>query len=93
MASGNGFFDGNPLRSLVWLAVVSVVVGFVFVTLNIDPLGMVQGLFDNLDAILRGLVSLFGTLGSKIGRYFLVGVVIVVPLWLIGRLIAVSRRR
>ena len=28
------FFDDNPLRTILWLAVVSVVVGFVFVTLG-----------------------------------------------------------
>jgi hypothetical protein len=87
------FFEDNPVRTLVWLAVVSVVVGFVLVTLNIDPIRVVQDLIGNFDAALEALADFARWIGRNLGRYFLVGVVVVVPLWLIHRLVNLRKGR
>lgn len=87
------FFDDNPLRTILWLAVVSVVVGFVFVTLGIDPIRMVEAIIGNFDQALAALVDFGRWIGRNLGRYFLVGVVVVVPLWLIARLLTLRKGR
>jgi hypothetical protein len=87
------FFEDNPVRTLVWLAVVSVVVGFVLVTLNIDPIRVIQDLIGNFDAALAALADLARWIGRNLGRYFLVGVIVVVPLWLIHRLVSLRKGR
>jgi hypothetical protein len=91
MSLGNRFFDGNPVRTLVWLVVVSVLVGFVFVTLGIDPIRLVEGIVGNIDVLIATFVDLGHWIARHVGRYFLVGVVVVVPLWLIARLFAMRK--
>lgn len=86
-------FDGNSLRTLVWLAVVSVVVGFVLVTLRIDPVAVIEGIIGNFDNALDALIALGHWIVRHVGRYFLVGVVVVVPIWLIWRLVSLRKGR
>jgi hypothetical protein len=93
MSTGSGLFDGNPLKTLIWLVVVSIIVGFVFVTLGIDPVALVRGIFANIDGILDAIVSLASWIAAHVGHYFIVGVIIVVPLWLISRLLASRKGR
>lgn len=87
------FFDDNPVRTLLWLAAVSVVVGFVLVTLRIDPIEIVEAIIGNFDAAVAALVDFGRWIGRNLGRYFLVGAVIVVPVWLIWRLTSMRKGR
>lgn len=87
------FFEDNPLRTLIWLAAVSVVVGFVLVTLRIDPIEIVQAVIGNFDAALAALADFGHWIVRNLGRYFMVGAVIVVPIWLIWRLTAMRKGR
>jgi hypothetical protein len=76
------FFGGNPGLVLVRLAILSLVVGVLLAALGFSP-------FDILESI-RELVGRIYDLGwtavEKAGRYFLLGAVIVFPVWFIARL-------
>jgi len=76
------FFGGNPGLVLVRLAILSLVVGVLLAALGFSP-------FDILESI-RELVARIYDLGwtaiEKAGRYFLLGAVIVFPVWFIARL-------
>ena len=82
------FFGGNPGLVLVRLAILSLVVGVLLAALGFSP-------FDILESI-RELVSRIYDLGwtavEKAGRYFLLGAVIVFPVWLIARLLKMLGR-
>jgi hypothetical protein len=76
------FFGGNPGLVLLRLAILSLVVGVILAALGFSP-------FDILHSI-RELIARIYDLGfeaiEKAGRYFLLGAVIVFPIWFIARL-------
>jgi hypothetical protein len=82
------FFGGNPGLVLLRLAILSLVVGVVLAALGFSP-------FDILRSI-RELVARIYDLGfeaiEKAGRYFLLGAVIVFPVWFIARLFKMMGR-
>ena len=83
------FFGGNPLAVLLRLAILSVVVGIVMAALQITP-------FDLIDKarLIFGRVYAMGFDAFRWGLgYFVLGAVVVVPIWLIMRFLAVARGR
>jgi Na+/H+-dicarboxylate symporter len=77
------------LLSLLQLAVISIVVGIVLTALGIEP----RDLFYHVSRLARRLEGVwFGLLQSALD-YFLIGVVVVLPIWLIVRGIGLLRGR
>jgi hypothetical protein len=77
------FFGGNPALVLVRLAILSLIVGVVLAALGFSP-------FEILDSI-RRLAERIYDMGfaavEKAFRYFLLGAVIVFPVWIVMRLL------
>jgi hypothetical protein len=77
------FFGGNPALVLIRLVILSVIVGVVLAALGFSP-------FEIVDSI-RRLVERIYDMGfaaiEKAFRYFLLGAVIVFPIWLVARLL------
>ena len=82
------FFGGSPGRVLLQLVVISFVVGIVLNALGVSPYDIVNGL---KDLAFRIYSMGFGTIEWAF-RYFLLGAVIVFPVWLLMRLLRVGRR-
>ena len=83
------FFGGNPLGVIIWLAVVSIVVGIVLSALGIDP----RNLFYHLDILVRRIYEMgFGAVEWLLG-YLLIGAVVVVPIWFVARLLGLMSTR
>jgi len=82
------FFGGSPGRVLMQLVVISFVVGIVLNALGVSPYDIVNGL---KDLAFRIYSMGFGTIEWAF-RYFLLGAVIVFPVWLLMRLLRVGRR-
>jgi hypothetical protein len=82
------FFGGNPPLVLIRLAILSLVVGVILAALGFSP-------FDLLDS-LRRLVARIYDMGfaaiEKSLRYFLLGAVIVFPVWLVVRVLKLMGR-
>lgn len=76
-------FGGSPLGVMLRLIVISIIVGVVLSALGLSPLD----LFDSI----RRLIDWLYTLGFEsiewIFRYFLLGAVVVIPVWIIYRLL------
>lgn len=83
------FFGGSPAAVLLRLVAVSFVLGIILSALGVSPFDIINGL--------RNLFWRIYALGwdsiEWIFRYFLLGAVIVFPVWLIVRLVKVGRRR
>ena len=82
------FLGGSPLAVAGRLILLSVLVGFVMVTFGLDPYN-----------IIRSIQRLFETIWNLgfdavewLWRYFLLGAVIVIPIWLIMRLASTRGR-
>jgi hypothetical protein len=83
------FFGGPPLSVIFRLILLSVLIGVILQVLGIDP----WNIFDSL----RRLVLRFWDMGFDavrwLWRYLLLGAVVVVPIWLIVRLMRVAKGR
>src|SRR5580704_812191 len=83
----NRFFGGPPLSVVLRIILLSVVVGVILSALGLDPRDIWQSLVD--------LVTRIWNMGWDavvwLWRYFLLGAVIVVPIWLVMRLAKLGR--
>ena len=83
------FLGGSPLAVAFRLVLLSILVGVVLKTIGFDP-------FNILNSI-RQLFQWVWELGfdavNWVWRYFLLGAVIVVPIWLLSRLFGTPRGR
>ena len=80
----NQLFGGNPLAVLVRLVILSIVVGIVLSALNIQPLEI----FQYLRLLGQRIYDMgFGAVRGALG-YLALGAAVVVPVWLITRLLA-----
>lgn len=80
-------FGGNPASVIVRLILISIVVGIVLSALGIRP----DNIFYHLNLIVRRLYDMgFGAVEWIFG-YFLVGAIVVIPIWLIARLLGMGK--
>lgn len=84
----NSFFGGHPLSVLLRLVLISIAVGVVLKALGID----LRNFFSRMNEALRSLYDLgFGAIDWAL-EFLVLGALIVVPIWFLGRVVAVSRR-
>jgi hypothetical protein len=82
------FFGGSPLAVIGRLILVSILVGVALAAIGLDPWDIV--------ASVRQLIVRIWTMGFDIvrwlWRYFLLGAVVVLPIWVLVRLAKTPRR-
>ncbi|TNB48656.1 hypothetical protein FF124_05875 [Martelella lutilitoris] len=83
----NRFLGGTVIGTIVRLLVVSLIVGFILSALNIYPLDLWYGVIDFFGNLWR---RGFAALG-EIGHYFVLGAIIVVPVFIIIRILSYRR--
>lgn len=77
------FFGDSVAGTLIRLVLLSVVVGIVFSALGITP----ANLLERLEQLIRNITNLgFDAFRSAFG-YFIIGAVIVFPIWFVVRLL------
>ena len=83
------FLGGSPLAVAFRLVLLSILVGVVLAAIGFDPWNIVSSI--------RRLFNWIYDLGfdaiNGLWRYFLLGAVIVIPIWLISRLFGAPRGR
>lgn len=83
----NKLFGGNPVSVIVRLVLLSIIVGIVLSALDITP----RDLVFRLRLLLQRVYDMgFGAVEWAL-QYFLLGAVVVVPIWLVTRLFAGNR--
>ncbi|KHJ56077.1 hypothetical protein IGS74_08795 [Aureimonas sp. OT7] len=86
--SVSNFLGGSPLSVIVRLAILSLLVGILMSWFDIRPVEVVDWVVDFGRYLWN---SVFGSLNRAID-YFLLGAVIVVPIFLISRLAKMGKR-
>jgi|SRR5581483_4850191 len=83
------FLGGPPLAVLGRLVLLSILVGVILSALGLDPWNVLESL--------RTLLGRFWDMGFDLfrwlWRYFLLGAAIVIPIWLLSRLVKAPRER
>ena len=82
-------FGGSPLAVVGRLALVSILVGVVLTALGLDPFDIVR----SIERLIRQMWNMGFDAIRWLWRYFLLGAVIVIPVWVIVRLINAPRGR
>lgn len=79
---------GNAGKTVLQLVVASIIVGALFSFLGIGPREFWRGVFRNVRNIVHSLGENVGEILLTLSTYFLIGAAIVVPIWLIARLLS-----
>jgi hypothetical protein len=85
----NRFFGGSPASVIFRLVLLSILIGVILEVLGLDPWNIIDSL--------RRLVLRIWDMGFDVirwlWRYFLLGAAVVLPIWLILRLIGLAKSR
>ncbi|MEI9803644.1 MAG: DUF6460 domain-containing protein [Pseudolabrys sp.] len=82
-------FGGSPLAVVGRLILVSVLVGVVLSALGLDPFDIVH----SIERLVRSIWNMGFDAVRWLWRYLLLGAVIVIPIWIVLRLINAPRGR
>jgi hypothetical protein len=80
-------FGGSPMAVLGRLILLSILIGVVLSALGIDPFDIVH----SIERLIRSLWNLGFDAFRWLWRYFLLGAVIVIPVWILMRLFNAPR--
>src|SRR5215475_10457319 len=78
----NRFLGGPPLAVLGRLVLLSIVVGVILSAVGLDPWNILQ----SVERLIRNVWDMGFDAVRWLWRYFLLGAVLVVPIWLLVRL-------
>jgi len=85
----NRFFGGSPLAVIFRLVLLSILIGFVLHAFGFNPFNIIESI--------RSLIEALWNMGFDaihwLWRYFLLGAIIVIPIWLVVRLVNAPRGR
>ena len=84
----NRFLGGSPLGVIIKLVLLSIVVGVILSWLSWSPADIIDWVVSLFDWL---WVSVFGSLERAVD-YFILGAAIVVPIFIISRLLTIGRR-
>jgi hypothetical protein len=83
------FFGGPPLSVIFRLILLSILVGVILRVLGLDPLNI----WRSIEELIRTVWNMGFDAIVWLWRYFLLGALIVVPVWLVVRLMRAPRGR
>jgi len=81
------FFGGPPMMVIGRLILLSILVGVVLAAIGLDPWNIIE----SVRALILHIWSLGFDVVRWLWRYFLLGAVIVVPIWFLVRLAKAQR--
>jgi Domain of unknown function (DUF6460) len=83
----NRFLGGSPFAVLGRLVLLSILIGVVLSAVGLDPWNIV----DSLTRLIRSIWDMGFDALRWLWRYFLLGAVLVIPIWLILRIVRAGR--
>jgi hypothetical protein len=83
------FLGGSPLAVAARLILLSILVGVVLAAIGFDPYNILR----SIQLLFQRLWDLGFDAVNWVWRYFLLGAVIVIPIWLLSRLFGAPHRR
>jgi hypothetical protein len=78
----NRFFGGPPLSVVIRLILLSILVGVILSAIGLDP----RDVWRSLERLIRTVWDMGWDAVDWAWRYFVLGAVIVVPIWILARL-------
>jgi hypothetical protein len=85
----NRFLGGSPLAVLAKLILLSILIGVVLSALGLDP----RDIFQSLRRFIQNIWDMGFDAIRWLWQYFLLGAVIVIPIWLLMRIFNAPKGR
>lgn len=85
----SNFLGGRPVQVFVKLALISLFVGFVMAMFSLQPVQIFEAAFSFFYNMWEAGFDAF----RDFGRYIVIGATLVVPIWLIKRVLSFRRQR
>ncbi|MBM3528086.1 MAG: hypothetical protein FJX62_08335 [Alphaproteobacteria bacterium] len=85
----DNFLGGSPLAVIFKLVLLSILIGVVLSALGLDPWNIVK----SIQNLVRAIWDMGFDAIHIVWRYFLLGAVLVIPIWLVLRLIRTPKGR
>ena len=85
----NRFLGGSPLAVAFRLILLSILVGVVLAAIGFDPYNIIR----SIQLLFHRIWDLGFDIVNWLWRYFLLGAVIVIPVWLLSRMFGTPRGR
>ena len=82
MSNLDRFLGGSPASVLFRLILLSIVVGVILSAIGLDPFNILA----SIERLIRDVWNMGFDAVAWLWRYFLLGAVLVIPIWLIVRL-------
>ena len=83
------FLGGSPLAVVFRLILLSILIGVILSALGFDPWNIIE----SIRLLIRRIWEMGFDAINWVWRYFLLGAVIVIPIWLIMRLVNAPKGR
>jgi hypothetical protein len=83
------FIGGSPLAVAVRLVLLSVLVGVILAALGLDP----RDIFHSIEDLITHVWNMGFDAVRWLWRYFVLGAVLVIPIWFITRLLKAPSER
>ena len=75
-------------RTIIYLVIASVIVGAVFSFFGLSPREFWRGIFSGVSSLIGAIGDNVGEVVGTLAAYLFIGAAIVVPIWLIARLLS-----
>jgi hypothetical protein len=83
------FFGGSPLMVLVRLILLSILVGVILSALGLEPWNIIP----SIKRLILNIWDMGFDAVKSVWGYFLLGAIVVIPIWLIVRLVQAPKGR
>lgn len=80
-------FGRSIRKTVLQLVVASIIVGGLLMLLGLSPLNFWRGIFDGVWDVISVIGDSFGEIVGNLAKYLVVGAAIVVPIWIVARLL------
>lgn len=84
----NRILGKSTLRTVLHLAVASIIVGAVFSFFGLGPREFWRGVISSVSGVIGSIGDNVGEVIATLSAYLFIGAAIVVPIWLIARLLS-----
>ena len=86
------FIRGNPAKTVIKLVIASIFVGGILAVLNVSPIEFWNGIFSAVKGVISRIGDTAGEVVVNLATYLVLGAAIVVPIWIVMRLLDNRRR-
>ncbi len=85
------FTGGAAARTIIKLVIASIIVGAVFSFLGLSAVEFWRGIFTTVRSLVSAIGESFGEIAVNLATYLVIGGAIVLPIWLVARLLSARK--